>query len=258
MPGTEHGQSLAGYSVWVTRPAHQSKSIIRSLKQHGAQVLAVPLLEIAPYDEPASQQHLAQADGYDAVIFVSVNAVTFSVNHHQTIANVLDLAVIGQATADKCRECGLKVQFIPEQADSDGLLALPRFQHVDGQKILIVRGHGGREHLAEQLRARGATVDYAEVYQRRVPAIHLNVELAAADVILITSSEALQNLVMLAQRDRQGWVFERQLLLIHARIASRVAESGFTLRPLVATEASDSGMIAALLDGVRSRRSKAT
>lgn len=256
MPGTEHQPPLSGFTVWVTRPAHQSQSILISLEHLGARTLALPLLDIAPFNDPASQQRLVAAGEYDVVIFVSANAVEYSADWHANITNVCDIAVIGQATAAKCREYGLNAQYVPDRGNSEGLLALSRFQSMEEQKVLIVRGHGGREHLAEQLRERGATVDYAEVYQRQAPDIRITPDLATADIILITSTEVLDTLVTLAQRDRQDWVFTKPLLLIHARIASRVQASGFTLKPLVASEASDSGMIEALQAWARSQRSE--
>jgi uroporphyrinogen-III synthase len=256
MPGTEHKPPLSGFTVWVTRPAHQSQSIINSLEDLGARTLALPLLEIEPVSDTISQQHLTSAANYDMLIFVSANAVEYSADWHVNITNMCDIAAIGQATAAKCREYGLNVQFCPDKSDSEGLLALPRFQTIEGKKILIVRGRGGREHLAEQLRQRGATVDYAEVYQRKQPDVRLTPELADADVILITSADALDTLVTLAQRDQQDWVYGKQLLLIHARIASRVQASGFTLKPLVASMSSDSGMIEAIQAWARSQRSE--
>jgi len=253
MPGAE-ATPLRGSSIWVTRPSHQATSLTHALQQLGARTLEVPLLDIAAYVDNASQQRLQDAANYDLVVFVSANAVEFSVPAHQNILKIRDIAAIGRATAQKCEEFGIKVSIVPDQADSEGLLALPRFADLQGQRVLIIRGHGGRERLADGLRARGASVDYAEVYERRLPAVPLTDALAGADVILITSSEALANLVTLAQRDRQPWVFEKQLLLIHARIASRVQESGFTLKPLIAAEANDSGMLAALQAWVRSKQ----
>lgn len=254
MPATDARALLDGVTVWVTRPTHQAQAITTQLNDLGASVLALPTLAIEPLHDPASQQRLAEIEQYDVVIFISANAVQFALDQLKPRTKIRDIATIGQATAAKCRELGLDVQFVPEQADSDGLLQLTRFAAVDGQKILIVRGAGGREHLATQLRARGARVDYAEVYARHLPKSHITAANAVADIIMITSTEVLTNLVTLARRNQQNWVFDRQLLLIHERIAGRVSELGFTLKPLVASEASDKGMIDTLLQWVRSER----
>ena len=75
---------------------------------------------------------------------------------------------------------------------------------------------------------------------------------------MITSSEALTHLVELARRDQQAWVFERQLLLIHERIAGRVGELGFTLNPLVAQQANDAGMVSTLVTWAQSAKERAS
>ena len=53
--------------------------------------------------------------------------------------------------------------------NTEALLKLPELHQIDGQRFLILRGVGGRETLATQLRARGAHVDYAECYRRVEP-----------------------------------------------------------------------------------------
>jgi uroporphyrinogen-III synthase len=53
-----------------------------------------------------------------------------------------------------------------EGSDTEALLAMPQLAHISGQRVLIVRGVGGRELLADVLVERGAQVQLAEVYTR--------------------------------------------------------------------------------------------
>ena len=250
--------SLAGLCIWVTRPRHQASLMATSLQALGADTLLLPLLAIEPLDDPPSLARLKQLSNFDLLVFVSANAVEFSLPHLTLSTPKPEFAAIGSATASKCKENGIKVDFVPEQADSEGMLALPRFQHLQGQQVLIVRGQGGRAYLGEQLQQRGAQVEYAEVYQRQLPNISLSTAQARADVIMITSSEALTHLVELARRDQQAWVFERQLILVHERIAGRASELGFTLNPLVAESANDAGMVSTLVAWAQSLKERAS
>jgi uroporphyrinogen-III synthase len=56
--------------------------------------------------------------------------------------------------------------------DSEALLQLPRCARrcTPDARVLILRGEGGRELLAERLREQGASVDYLELYRRDLPA----------------------------------------------------------------------------------------
>jgi uroporphyrinogen-III synthase len=218
-----------------------------SLQALGAETLLLPLLEIVPFNDKPSLRRLAQLSGYDLLIFVSANAVEFSLPHFMFATKKPQIAAIGSATASKCIEHGINVDFVPEQADSEGLLDMPRFQQIQDQRVLIVRGQGGRAYLGAQLQQRGAQVEYAEVYQRQIPKVTLSAEQSRVNVIMITSSEALTHLVELAQHNQQDWVFGKQLCLIHERIAGRARELGFTLNPLVAEQANDAGMVSILV-----------
>ena len=135
--------------------------------------------------------------------------------------------------------------------DSEALLAETAMQYVAGKRILIFRGRGGREQLAKTLRARGAEVDYAEVYERRRPKTDtapLNDALRsnAIDVIVITSSEALDNLMTMVEVADLNTLRQTQVLVIHPRQADHVRQLGFIHEPILAQDGSVDAIIKAL------------
>src|SRR6185295_3375161 len=83
------------------------------------------------------------------------------------------LAVLapGPGTAEALAATGIAGARVPATTfDSDGLLRLPELADVRGKLVLILRGDGGREQLAEALRSRGARVDTIACYRRARPA----------------------------------------------------------------------------------------
>jgi uroporphyrinogen-III synthase len=158
---------LKGIGVLVTRPEHQAHHLCQLIEAEGGAAVRYPALVIkARPDRAAVRAAIGPADRYDLVIFVSANAARFG-------ADFLDnrreapVAAVGQATAAALNAAGYRVSLMPaEGADSESLLAMPQLAHMNGQRVLIVRGSGGRELIAEVLTARGARVQYAEVYTR--------------------------------------------------------------------------------------------
>ncbi|MGR5519022.1 uroporphyrinogen-III synthase, partial [Vibrio harveyi] len=53
--------------------------------------------------------------------------------------------------------------------DSEALYARLDVPSLSGREVLIVRGNGGREWLADQLREVGVSVRTVEAYRRSVP-----------------------------------------------------------------------------------------
>lgn len=249
---------LQGVSVLVTRPAHQADSLCNVLAAEGASALRMPALEIVPCVNDALPTELAtHLDRFHIAIFVSANAVRWGLPILRAGGkwpSDLAVAAVGEATATALREAGQSTAFAPEQDFStDGLLALPRFAAVAGERILIVRGKGGREALAETLRQRGAEVVYAEVYERRRPSTRIGAQLtpaqrAAIDVVIATSNEALDNLAAMAEPDCTQWLRHRRLLVVSARAVHRAGELGFAAGVRCAANASDAAIVRALRD----------
>ncbi|NOT84758.1 MAG: uroporphyrinogen-III synthase [Methylococcaceae bacterium] len=179
----------------------------------------MPLIEIKPLKlADKALQVLSRKPDIDWIIFISANAVNFALIGNdgkiREYCHKAKIAAVGQATANALQQLGLVVSAIPEQGfNSEALLARPELQNVQGQRCVIVRGVGGREVLADTLRARGAEVDYLDVYERQAPLIDPErivslLQTKMLDVITITSAEALHNLLALLPTD--PW---RKLLL---------------------------------------------
>ncbi len=248
----------------VTRPAHQAAQLCGLIRAEGGVPLELPVLAVEdPEDLEAALSVVRRIQDFDIAVFVSANAVTKGLELIHRIGEVpdhLQLAAVGRRSAETLlSQCGrLDIQ-APPPYNSEALLATAALQNVAGRRIVIFRGVGGRELLAETLRQRGAQVDYAEVYRRVRPAIRLADIIPPTrdiDLIIITSQDGLQNLVELADMEqRREWLLNIQLVVISPRVALKAAELGFKHPALTATQASDEAMVAACKVHSRTSRS---
>jgi len=259
-----HGSALAGVGVLVTRPAHQADGLCAGIEQQGGTALRFPVLEILdPRDSRHLQAVAAQLDDYDWAVFISANAVDRALG---SILSVRDwpagtrIAVIGRSSAQALQRHGLEADLLPtQQFDSEALLALPALQQIKDRRVVIFRGDGGREHLAETLRRRGAQVDYVEAYRRGIPAADPAPLLAqwrrgAIDVVVINSAESLKNLAALIGEAGRALLRQTQLLVVSERQAPLAQQLGFEKPPLVADNATDAAVVQTLLAWWRTQK----
>ena len=254
---------LAGKGIVITRPALQADSICHLLLEHNAVPIAFPTLLIQPVADPAlAKARLRELEQYDLLLFISVNAVEqalalLSQDLPQDLPLGLPkrpkLAAIGKATARALCHAGRVPDFLPAQGnDSEALLALPALHQVKGWRVLIVRGVGGRETLAETLRARGARVEYAEVYQRTIPKADPQSLIARwrqgeIHAVTATSNETLQNLYDMVGTDGRADLLATRLVVVSPRAAVLARQLGFRQPAQVAAEAGDQALLDALL-----------
>ncbi len=247
--------NLQGCHVLLTRPAHQAQTLSELIQAANGQAVAFPTLQITPpADTAAIQAQLAKLAQYDLAVFVSTNAVEhcMALLAKQALPDTLKIAAIGKSTAKALRDYGYNVDLQPEQAySSESLLAMPALQQLDGQKIVIVRGNGGRPILAETLAARGANVDFIEVYQRHCPpgdpALLSSVLATGQPLLLIaTSRESLDNLMQMAGTALLPVLQSQALIVISQRIQEYAIKQGFNGLIRVASEANDAAIMAEL------------
>ncbi|WP_060495342.1 uroporphyrinogen-III synthase, partial [Pseudomonas sp. GTC 16482] len=168
---------MSQWRLLLTRPAEDCAALAQSLAAAGVGSSCLPLLEIEPITVQAPQRlSLEGLHDFQAIIVVSKPAARLLLEHlAETSIQPPQRGwfTVGEATAGVLQGAGLKVCFPPRGDDSEALLALPALRQAltePAPRVLIVRGVGGRELLAERLAEQGASVEYLELYRRCLPA----------------------------------------------------------------------------------------
>ncbi|MEP6874288.1 MAG: uroporphyrinogen-III synthase [Burkholderiales bacterium] len=229
--------------VIVTRPASQAADWVIDLRARGLDAVALPLIGIeavADAHELIEAWHaLAQQR---LVTFVSPNAA-----HHFFAQRPADATwptgVLagspGPGTTRALLGLGVPASLIVEPAadaaqfDSESLWAQLQQHAWRDAGVLVVRGDGGRDWLAERLRQAGAQVAHLAAYRRTTPRFSdaeralLTFAIAAppSHLWLLSSSEAIDNLALIAPAGSE-WG-QARAIATHPRIAVRARQLGF-------------------------------
>lgn len=232
---------LAGLTVLLTRAEPLLSESARALEAAGARVLPIPLIRIEPVHEPSAVQAVKNAimelDRYDMAIFISTNAANLGMDwidrYWPQLPRDLTAWSVGPGTARVLERFTWPVSCPNEGVTSEALLDMPAMCDVDGKRIALFRGVGGRETLAATLRERRATVDYIELYVRE-PRPEAVDEVATAladgpvDAVVASSLQITQELEGLVEKVPDG---ERllgiPLLVPSERVAAYAREVGF-------------------------------
>ena len=243
-------------AVLVTRPPGQAQELCAAVADAGFTVHSLPLLQLLPLAEPAPslRQLVQDLDRFQHVIFVSGNAVRFGMAWIESCWPQLPVGIewyaVGDATARLLLPFGIKAHTPGADMTSEGLLALPQLQDLAGQRVLLVKGEGGRQALGTRLGERGAAVEELACYRRAAPCLgsgELAQKLGQWDIglIMISSGEGLANLLALLSPAETTKFSYITLLVPSARVAEMALAAGFG-RVITAENASDSAMLRAL------------
>jgi uroporphyrinogen-III synthase len=253
---------LAGITVVVTRPTHQARGLCEGIRHAGGEAITFPAIEIGPPADPRALQ--LQLDGlanYGLAVFVSANAAHYTLDAlgERPWPQTLPVAAVGRTTAVALQGHGLDVVHIaPVPYHSEALLGLPALQNLQDRHIIIFRGNGGREYLAQTLRQRGAQVEYAESYQRRIPHSDPGTLYRAWGerrkmLMVVTSNEGLHNVCKMIGSEYRQQLLATRLVVVSERAAQLAEALGFCHPARIASAASDEAILGAIEIGARTK-----
>ena len=157
---------MSPWRLMLTRPAEECAALAHTLGEAGIASSCMPLLAIEPVMLQRPQlELLKELSTYQGFIVVSKPAARLllaAAEQRQLSLPPQGWFTVGAATAAVLQDAQLDVSFPACGDDSEALLELPALQQVlanPAPRILIVRGVGGRELLAERLAQLGATVE---------------------------------------------------------------------------------------------------
>lgn len=230
---------MTAATLIVTRPRQQCADWLARLQALGTPAVALPLIEILPArDAGPVQAAWAALGAVELAVFVSPNAVEQFFAHANGAAWPAGTlaACVGPGSAQALAAHGVPAAQIVQPSrdaaslDSEHLWTelAPRRDWA-GARVLLLRGDGGREWLAERLAEAGATIEAVTVYHRSGPRFtpQEQVLLAAVQaeparyVWLFSSAEAVGHLPL---GNRQG----QRAIATHPRIAEAAREAGFS------------------------------
>lgn len=243
---------LKGLRLWVTRPRDQAAKLIAAIKSAGADVVALPLLEIAaPDDLQPLDAVLSNLLNFDLAVFVSPSAMDAVLQRmSQPWPADLPVALMGPGSVQRAQEYNIAKIISPnDQFDSAGLLQRPEMQNLCGKRVVLFRGDGGREDLPDTLRVRGAELTPIQAYRRLPPTFDeafLRAELdGGCDGIAISSSEAVHYLFALAGGQTRQQLQSLLYFAPHPRIIEALAAEG--AQRVVLTAVGDAGIAATII-----------
>lgn len=222
----------------LTRPRPQCGAWLARLAALGQPAVALPLIEILPARDPGPVRAAwAALPSVDLAVFVSPNAVEqfFALADAPVWPAHTLAACVGPGSAQALADRGVPAALIVQPAvDAASLDSEHLWQQLQprrdwsGARVLLLRGDGGREWLAERLAAAGARTEAVTVYHRSGPRFDAAEQALLKQILaeprgfvwLFSSAEAVGHLA--------GHPVAGQCAIAtHARIADAASAAGF-------------------------------
>ena len=256
---------LDGKRVVVTRPKEQSGELSSLLSRLGADVIHLPVIEIA---DPPSWDEIDWSikklvEGYYAwVIFSSTNAVDkfferlYVASKDARTFGRARVAAVGPTTAEHLRTRGIRADLVPETHTGE---ALAEAMGRGSGRVLGPRVAGAPRSLVERLSSHGwnveAVVAYVNLPASERSAAGDDVRSGAFDAVTFASGSAVRGFVGMVgapdDLELAGDEATKLVACIGPSTAEAARELGFRV-DVIPDEHTSKGMALALADAFRS------
>lgn len=152
----------------LLKPAAKYQTSAAHFKQAGLDTVGLALIDTPANTRVVNNlaEQLSNLATASLLIVVSTTAAKLLVSQVKALPRHIRACAVGRSSAAILEAADIPVS-IPQQANSEGLLAMPELQQVSSKQVLLLKGQGGRKTLAEVLTQRGAKVTEVNLYQRQ-------------------------------------------------------------------------------------------
>jgi len=164
---------LFGKTILVTRSDQQASELSTPLQELGATVWESPAIQIdEPEDWAPVDSLIEHPEAFDYLVFSSRNGVRYFLDRLLVSEfdlrqlSPLQIAVVGERTADALREYHLHPDIVPDDYRAASLAAMLR-PIAKGKRFALLRASRGADTLADELVKAGGVVEQLITYSHR-------------------------------------------------------------------------------------------
>lgn len=259
---------LFGLRVLVTRARDQAGDLVGLLQDRGADTICLPTIRIVPPADSAPLDAACdEADRYDWIVFSSANGVEHFMRCFLERRDIRDLSgvrlcTVGPATGAALERYGLRVDLVPAEHRAEGLFeALAGAGNTRSLRVLLPRAEGGRQLVADELRAMGAEVTDVVAYQTVTesvsgwPDVYRMLLDRQIDAVTFTSASTVRNLVGLLGEEQAPDLLRPTTVATIGPVTAEAARQLGIEPAIVSREYTVPALVEALVHHFQERRS---
>ena len=227
-------EPLKDKTIVLTTAEEQSKETINFFKNIGANLISFPSLEVVPIDASAQLEAILEESKIDYLVFQSANAIKYFVQlikekNIEINYETMRVACYGKKTVTICKDNQIKVDLVPDDFSTKGLLKIFSQEPLENKVVLLPYSPNGKDELGRTLKGLGATVKMIPVYDIQIPSKETvaeeieKIRTSQIDWYLFTSPVIYQNFLALLDINNPDEFFKN----------SKIAAMGPTTRQAI-------------------------